>query len=97
MMDNTCCRAVIDPKTANSLLIREFAYAEQTFTEVLLYMFSLRKFHLNSLALILTKSLITSQMWQSRIFWEELFGDLLKRGVTLFILTDKSTTYLYST
>ena len=31
MMDNTCCRAVIDPKTANSLLIRGFTYAEQTF------------------------------------------------------------------
>ena len=44
-----------------------------------------------------TKSSITSQMWQSWIFWGELFGDLLKRGVTLFILTDKSTTYLYST
>ena len=39
-----------------------------------------------------TKSSITSQMWQSWIFWGELFGDLLKRGVTLFILTDKSTT-----
>ena len=37
MMDNTCCRAVIDPKTANSLLIRGFAYAEQTFTKVLVY------------------------------------------------------------